>query len=218
MGIRRTRVSKSRRWRRRLRLRVVVRLRLRPPQRAVLLCKSRIGGIARAHVVAVAAANSGGAAAAQGQEEAEAAWILTTVVMPMLTPVTRITVAAMALRAMGLQTMAMALTGQIITSMARRCPPRTMITSLKRRLQHPRLTATKASSQSNTQIIMRKGLVAGRHSTRMPQGIRAAIPRLITPSERSQRAGVPMPRRHARPHQNGHRLSPLRPPRSAPPR
>ena len=216
MGIRRTRRSKSRRLRRRLRLRVVVRLRLRPPQRAALLCKSRIGGIARAHVVAVAAASSGAAAAAQGQEEEAAAWILTTVVMP-ITPVTP-TVAAMALRAMGLQTMAMAHTGQIIMSMARRCPPRTMITSLKRRLQHPKLTTTKASNQSNTLIIMRKALVAGRHSTRMPQGIRAAIPRLITPSERSQRAGVPMPRRHARPHQNGHRLSPLRSPRSAPPR
>ena len=216
MGIRRTRVSKSRRRRRRLRLRVVVRLRLRPPQRAALLCKSRIGGIARAHVVAVAA-NSGGAAAAQGQEEEAAAWILTTVVMLMLTPVTPITVVGMALRAMGLQTMDMALTGQIITSMARRCPPRTMITSLKRRLQHPKLTTTKASNQSNTLMITRKALVVGRHSTRMPQGIRAAIPRLITPSKRSQRAGVPMPRRHTRPQQNGHRLSPLRPPRSAPP-
>ena len=215
MGIRRTRVSKSRRCRRRLRLRVVVRLRLRPPQRATLLCKSRIGGIARAHVVAVAA-NSGGAAAAQGQEEEAAAWILTTVVMP-ITPVTP-TVAAMALRAMGLQTMAMAHTGQIITSMARRCPPRTMITSLKRRLQHPKLTTTKASNQSNTLIITRKALVVGRHSTRMPQGIRAAIPRLITPSKSSQRAGVQRQRRHARPHQNGHRLSPLRPPRLAPPR
>ena len=216
MGTRRTRVSKSRRWRRRLRLRVVVRLRLRPPQRAALLCKSRIGGIARAHVVAVAA-NSGGAAAAQGQEEEAAAWILTTVVMP-ITPVTPITVVGMALRAMGLQTMAMALMGQIIMSMARRCPPRTMITSLKRSLQHPKLTATKASNQSNTLIIMRKALVAGRHSTRMPQGIRAAIPRLITPSKRSQRAGVQRQRRHAKPRQNGHRPSPLRPPRSAPPR